>query len=516
MITIREYDNTKSPVGAYANFTVLVPGYRDTSIEPSPFGDDYAIELTSQEEFNKKIGQVRASDVDIDATPCSLVELSTTPKTGTSGYPRTLPAGKTFYQRAADPVEADIGHGRYLVDDAGYHYTAFVSDGIGQVTASDFIYVLSEDDDPDYTYSSTIDWDTVTTGQYAEDAGGYGNQFAYELLGLGYTVLYADLAKLLTDYEEASLFTVFKDKAAYDFRYILTGCMDSTYNQQAIALANIRQDCTALCDIDYRIYTANNLKTIEEKVNAIETAAAATMSGKVGKYTALFANRPTYNINYPADSAYAGSKTFPGSFHYLACAAKAAENFAEWYAVGGYTRGVSNYSIDRLDINLGDAAVEALQPRNGFGYADGIICVNLMIKIKNQYLLWGNNTAEKLVAGATKDEDTLKASHFLNIRQLCTTIKKQVYVACRRLTFDPNSGILWSNFKGMVEPTLDRAKADQGCDDYLMTKVNNGRKAMMTANIRIVPIEAVKDFDISLFLEDSISGIVIGEDESAD
>ena len=68
----------------------------------------------------------------------------------------------------------------------------------------------------------------------------------------------------------------------------------------------------------------------------------------------------------------------------------------------------------------------------------------------------------------------------------------------------------------MVEPTLDRAKADQGCDDYLMTKVNDSRKAMMTANIRIVPIEAVKDFDISLFLEDSISGIVIGENESVD
>jgi hypothetical protein len=36
----------------------------------------------------------------------------------------------------------------------------------------------------------------------------------------------------------------------------------------------------------------------------------------------------------------------------------------------------------------------------------------------------------------------LTAQHFLNIRQLCTTLKKQIYVACRKFTFDPNSDVL--------------------------------------------------------------------------
>ena len=57
-------------------------------------------------------------------------------------------------------------------------------------------------------------------------------------------------------------------------------------------------------------------------------------------------------------------------------------------------------------------------------------------------------------------------------------------------------------------------KADQGIKGYKITKVANDKKALLTANIRIVPIEAVEDFDISIYLKDSLTGIVINADES--
>ena len=107
----------------------------------------------------------------------------------------------------------------------------------------------------------------------------------------------------------------------------------------------------------------------------------------------------------------------------------------------------------------------------------------------------------------------LRASHFLNIRQLCTTIKKQVYVACKQRTFEPNSDLLWIRFCNDIRPTLEKMKADQGITDYKFIKVKTDKKALLVAKIRIVPIEAVEDFDISLTLEDSISGVVAGIDE---
>ena len=56
-------------------------------------------------------------------------------------------------------------------------------------------------------------------------------------------------------------------------------------------------------------------------------------------------------------------------------------------------------------------------------------------------------------------------------------------------------------------------KGDQGIQDYKFIKVKTAQKATLKAIIRIIPIEAVEDFDISLTLEDSFAGIVTGISE---
>lgn len=60
---------------------------------------------------------------------------------------------------------------------------------------------------------------------------------------------------------------------------------------------------------------------------------------------------------------------------------------------------------------------------------------------------------------------------------------------------------------------LDKMKADQGIADYKILKVKNSRKAFLSAIIRIVPIEAVEDFDISVYLEDSLNGTIANTEE---
>ena len=56
-------------------------------------------------------------------------------------------------------------------------------------------------------------------------------------------------------------------------------------------------------------------------------------------------------------------------------------------------------------------------------------------------------------------------------------------------------------------------KADQGISGYRISKVATNKKALLVAKIRIVPIEAVEDFDISVYLEDSLTGIMVSADE---
>jgi hypothetical protein len=70
-------------------------------------------------------------------------------------------------------------------------------------------------------------------------------------------------------------------------------------------------------------------------------------------------------------------------------------------------------------------------------------------------------------------------------------------------TFDPNSDTLWINFLNAIRPTLEAMKADQGIRDYKVLKEYTDKKATLKAKIRIIPIEAVEDFVLTVTLEDS-------------
>jgi hypothetical protein len=275
-----------------------------------------------------------------------------------------------------------------------------------------------------------------------------------------------------------------------------------------------RGDCIALIDLDCKTYVG---KTPADAVPAMAKEAAEWASA----YAAVFAPYVTYLMS---DDPVYNNKTFPASFHYLACAANSSNNnFSEWYANAGYTRGVAKYTIESTGCKFGEVAIQALEPRfmlkvgkelnaSGKAYNDinTVVAINLIVKIKSSYYLWGNRTGKKLGTRGAADGD-LRAQDFLNIRQLCCTIKKQVYTTCRRLTFDPNSNNLWINFRSLLTPMLEEMKADQGIKDYKFVKNDTDRKALLSAKIRIVPIEAVEDFEIGLYLEDTLDDVALTE-----
>ena len=255
-----------------------------------------------------------------------------------------------------------------------------------------------------------------------------------------------------------------------------------------------RGDCIALIELDENAYANAVINPELNIITAINQL--SDINADNGKYCAM---------TVPS-VIYTNGIKMPGAFHYLACFINSLQlGFAEWYAAAGYTRGVASYRIDRTAVTLGEIAINALEPRNTDGSKSSPkFACNVIANFRGSYYLWGNRTAHPLGDAKSTDGD-LKASHFLNIRQLCTTIKKQLFVACRRFTFDPNSDTLWFNFVNAIRPTLEAMKADQGIRDYKILKVveTKPKKATLKAKIRIIPIEAVEDFDIEVSLEDS-------------
>ena len=553
-IIIREDDATSAGIGLYTNFSVLVPGFvKNTEAFEAAADDNDVYEVSTKKDFIEKIGKVSPGNAivspaiapqprdkeqtistsdsfaafwsDAEGDKCLMFKDTTSTPEGES-VPKKVTAAENFlqaltflstaeaatvklYERTPKASDKTIGE---LVDDT-YEYVRLPSNDPEEYNTSDekdprYIFIH----DQAFSSKKFVLIQDTKIGANENNIEHYGNQIAYELVKLGYTVLFKKM-NVFGDLVSDTFWAPLKDRSVYDFRYIINGVIknNTEANKAIIKLASCikgseddensgRGDCTALCDIDANLYEGK----------AQSAAISCIQSDKLtdSTYAAYFAPFVTYNLT--PDSEFADNMTFPASFHYLACAAKAAENYNEWYAVAGYTRGVSSYSINSIGCKFGEEAVQALEPRyqkNGLKVA-----VNLIIKVKNNYYLWGNRTAHQLGV-QNNDNGDLVASHFLNIRQLCSSIKKQVYISCRKFTFDPNSDILWINFCNAIRPLLEKMKGDQGIQDYKFIKVKTAKKATLKAIIRIIPIEAVEDFDISLTLEDSFSGIVTGISE---
>lgn len=200
---------------------------------------------------------------------------------------------------------------------------------------------------------------------------------------------------------------------------------------------------------------------------------------------------------------------FPAFVDYLLCYAKFTKVTPDWFAISGSTRGVTPLAKFIPLNKYGDADVDLLEPRSAGdnNKNNNHIGINAICNVRPYGdIIWGNRTMHPLSIPLTGNGDTIQlvASDFLNIRSLCCDIKKTLYRAARRYTFDPNSDTLWFNFKSGITPLLEDMKANDGIRDYQILKVPTTKKALLAARIIISPIEAVEDFDLTIELSDSI------------
>ena len=579
----REYDNSTTGIPASDNFAVVVPGYFGTPAEYEENGTKKSYdpdtglwnasgvyELKSQSDFVKYIGRRPGKSIDAAGPELELLHNIdiTAGYDEYSAYVNNISIEKfeevlrsngaeNVYKveeitSAQDPKYGkDYGKNRKLIKTITYKEA--VPTGEVDVDENPIYEEASQETSKTIkltkvTKVSDLSWTTVdgqlttTTKVCIVKAGKegvdksstehIGNQIAYELLGLGYTVLYKKLETENASSElcDSTFWEPLKDKSVFNFRYVMTGgcyepaamnqiCQLATFNnkvalEDAETYGNLsgRGDCIALCDIKEDL--GNDDEGIDRNISSslgiqdlIKNIGYATnIITDANQYSAIFGPKVTYDMDNFYVQPFGGNKTFPASFHYLACAARAFERYNEWYAVAGYNRGISKYSVATTSVKLGEIAINTLAPRTINDYTTKSI--NLILHERGNYYLWGNRTAYAL------NDKGITFWHFLNIRQLCCSIKKQLYTACRQFTFDPNSDLLWVNFVNAIKPTLEAMRADQGIKGYTITRTANDKKALLTARIRIVPIEAVEDFDISIYLEDSLTGIVVNTDET--
>ena len=301
-----------------------------------------------------------------------------------------------------------------------------------------------------------------------------------------------------------------KDKSLFDIRFLTSG-IDVANNANLIGVANERQDCIALINLDE---TATDF---DYKVATIRAGFVTKPSVYAAGFTPWFySEHPTLikdvedltTVSDKPSTKEAEKVAIPAAYGYLfAYGRMLANNAAEWQAVAGPERGIipelsdvfytySYEDVEILQARAADGLVELDDATDNVGVA-----INPIAWVRpNGYILYGNRTL--------KNNDSKKkttAQSFLNIRNGVNAIKKVMYDAGRTFVFEQNTEVLWINFRNYITPLLDRMQSSDGLLGYTFVKVATDAKARLKAKLTVIPVEAVEDFDLDVYLVDDLT-----------
>lgn len=300
------------------------------------------------------------------------------------------------------------------------------------------------------------------------------------------------------------------DRGNYSIKYLTSGGYPTyEYSQNSLVtkmmtLAENRGDCVAFIDHTDNPYREENIDHVGSLYNTVKNDVTFQ---EHGDFATMFTPWATYNRastdrdkDLKLVDGYDSSVRMPGSFAYFLSLADSISVNPNWLAIAGVARGiVQNLAQNGMTTNIPNGAADRMTPRDA-------TAINPITNIKPYgYTIWGNRTLKK-------NADNLTASSFLNIRNLVSDIKKEVYRTARKLTFEQNSDVLWVNFKAEISPLLDKMLHGYGISSYKLALDTNHPKfrerATLCVKIIISPIEPVEDFYVSILLQDDENVII--------
>ena len=314
-----------------------------------------------------------------------------------------------------------------------------------------------------------------------------------EILNLGGKVL------VCKDYTTAANFI--KDRNQYDVKFLLVK-ENATGNGEtkgtadlktALGIAEARRDCAVVFGKTKATYEEGDAAELKKPLTKqTDTFLDSEEKDSLGKYCIPFYGNLTADEK-PVD---------PGLAYFLAFLNSRNKFGAEWLAVAGSRKGA--IPVDGLKAgDITESEIDDMQPREAT--AEGSLSVNPICNVTPWGVrIWGNRTALPLQQIGTTQKYGLVASNFANIRVLICDIKKALYKAARGQQFEQNTDVLWVNFTSEVNQLLEQMVQSYGIAGYKWIRTETKERAKLTAILRIVPIEPVEDFDLTIELADSL------------
>ena len=345
---------------------------------------------------------------------------------------------------------------------------------------------------------------------------------AYELLLQGMTVIIKPIT-----YDNYNLGKILTGDQAYDIidTAILDGALEEFRNRNIYNIKFITSGGYANCGQHYlgEVIDSSGSTVVTEKITqsyAILRELAKDRGDAVAliEFRELFVNEAelfeSLNYDYEAsdDDVYAAGffpwcdnhitsdstnpyVKMPACYQYLMAYANSVKFNSNWFAASGVQRGeIPGFRAPRFEV--GEALMHILQGDSDEG-AQLNVSVNPIYNAGTYgYKIWGNRVMNKNTARS------LRYMNFLNVRILLCDLKKQLYHAAMRITFEPNDDIAWVSYKTLNNPLLDKMKSGRGIKYYNWIKESVTEKATLRAVLEIRPIEALENIEVNIVLTD--------------
>lgn len=142
--------------------------------------------------------------------------------------------------------------------------------------------------------------------------------------------------------------------------------------------------------------------------------------------------------------------------------------------------------------------------------------INPLMKLRNYgYVIYGQRTLYNI---QNKDQKTASALQQINVRLAINEIRRILFDAAIRLTFQANNQKTWNEFKSIVNPKLDAMVSNGGITDYLVqmdettTTEEDIQNNTIRARVKVSITKAVENFEIDFYVEPQ--SITFSDDEN--
>lgn len=258
-----------------------------------------------------------------------------------------------------------------------------------------------------------------------------------------------------------------------------------------VTMATTRGDCVAL--LDYLDNPTRKLVGTDSIYSSYSTYTSEFAAAFVPWVQVSFVNM------YPIEGGTVATSNnhMPGSFAYLTALASALGYSSNTQAIAGVNRGqIPNFVKLCTNYTLTNTIAEdTFQPDSGTS-------INGITNISNYgYRIWGNRTMRANSGGT-------KATSFLNIRNMVSDVKKNVYKAAMLTLFEPNAQVTWLSFTSKITPFLDSLISNYGLSKYTIERnmhTTDGMplpKTTLSATITIYPVYSIERITVQIAIRD--------------